>query len=89
MDRCIRRLYQWVLEYSVNGGSSYVQAAGGIQNVTMSVGTFRTYVFAYNGTISGLATSGANANKVYWRIRWITKLRSTYQSMYVNIDNTH
>jgi hypothetical protein len=77
-----------VLEYSVNGGSSYVQAAGGIQNVTMNAGTFRSYVFAYNGTISGLATSGANANKVYWRIRWITKLRSTYQSMYVKIDNT-
>ena len=77
-----------VLEYSVNGGSSYVQAAGGIQNITMATGTFRTYVFAYNGTISGLATSGANANKVYWRIRWITKLRSTYQSMYVKIDNT-
>jgi hypothetical protein len=54
----------------------------------MNAGTFRSYVFAYNGTISGLATSGANANKVYWRIRWITKLRSTYQSMYVKIDNT-
>ena len=78
-----------VLEYSVNGGSSYVQAAGGIQNVTMSAGTFRTYVFSYNGTISGLPTSGTNANNVYWRVRWLTKLRSTYQSMYVTIDNTH
>ncbi len=78
-----------VLEYSVNGGSSYVQAAGGIQSVTFNAGTFRTYVFSYNGTISGLPTSGTNANNVYWRIRWITKLRSTYQSMYVTIDNTH
>jgi len=77
-----------VLEYSVNGGSSYVQAAGGIQNVTFAAGTFRTYIFAYNGTISGLATSGTNANKVFWRVRWITKLRSTYQSLYVFIDNT-
>jgi hypothetical protein len=77
-----------VLEYSVNGGSSYVQAAGGIQNVTFSAGTFRTYIFAYNGTISGLATSGTNANKVFWRVRWITKLRSTYQSLYIFIDNT-
>jgi hypothetical protein len=77
-----------VLEYSVNGGSSWSQAAGGIQNVTMAVGTFRTYLFAYNGTISGLSTSGTNANKVYWRVRWITKLRSTYQSLYVFIDNT-
>ena len=77
-----------VLEYSVNGGSTYTQASGGIQNVTMAAGTFRTYVFAYNGTISGLPTSGTNANKVYWRVRWITKLRSTYQSLYVYIDNT-
>ena len=77
-----------VLEYSVNGGSTYTQAAGGIQNVTMAAGTFRTYVFAYNGTISGLPTSGTNANKVYWRVRWITKLRSTYQSLYVFVDNT-
>jgi len=77
-----------VLEYSVNGGSSYVQAAGGIQNLTFSAGTFRTYIFAYNGTISGLATSGTNANKVFWRVRWITKLRSTYQSLYIFIDNT-
>jgi len=77
-----------VLEYSVNGGSTYTQAAGGIQNVTMAAGTFRTYVFAYNGTISGLPTSGVNANKVYWRVRWITKLRSTYQSLYVFVDNT-
>jgi len=77
-----------VLEYSVNGGSTYAQAAGGVQNITFAVGTFRTYLFAYNGTISGLATSGVNANKVYWRVRWITKLRSTYQSLYVFIDNT-
>jgi hypothetical protein len=73
-----------VLEYSVNG-STYVQAAGGIQNVTMAAGTFRTYVFAYSGTINGLSSS---SNTVYWRVRWITKLRSTYQSLYVFIDNT-
>ena len=73
-----------VLEYSVNG-STYVQAAGGLQNVTMAAGTFRTYVFAYSGTISGLSSTSTT---VYWRVRWITKLRSTYQSLYVFIDNT-
>lgn len=73
-----------VLEYSVNG-STWVQAAGGIQNVTFAAGTFRTYVFAYSGTISGLSSS---SNTIYWRVRWITKLRSTYQSLYVFIDNT-
>jgi|14_taG_2_1085336.scaffolds.fasta_scaffold00680_2 hypothetical protein len=73
-----------VLEYSVNG-STWVQAGGGIQNVTFSAGTFRTYVFAYSGDITGLSGSSTT---VYWRVRWITKLRSTYQSLYVFIDNT-
>ena len=73
-----------VLEYSVDN-STFVQAAGGIQNVTFAAGTFRTYVFVFNGTITGLAS---NASTVYWRVRWITKLRSTYQSLYVFIDNT-
>ena len=73
-----------VLEYSVDN-STFVEAAGGIQNVTFDVGTIRTYVFVYSGTITGLAS---NASTVYWRVRWITKLRSTYQSLYVFIDNT-
>jgi len=53
--------------------------------VTFAAGTFRTYVFAYNGTISGLSST---SDTVYWRVRWITKLRTTYQSLYVFIDNT-
>ena len=73
-----------VLEYSIDN-STFQQAAGGIQGVTMAAGTFRTYVFVFNGTISGLAS---NATTVYWRVRWINKLRSTYQSLYVFIDNT-
>ncbi len=77
-----------VLEYSVNNGTTYVQAAGGIQNVEFDAGTFRTYIFVYNGTITGLPTSGSNTRRVKWRVRWITKLNSTYQSLYVFIDNT-
>ena len=72
------------LEYSVDN-TNWTQAAGGIQNVTFAAGTFRTYVFAYSGTITGL---GASADTVYWRVRWVTKLRTTYQSLYVFIDNT-
>jgi hypothetical protein len=77
-----------VLEYSVDNGTSYAQAAGGIQNVEFDAGTFRTYTFVYNGSITGLPTSGSNTRLVKWRIRWITKLNSTYQSLYVFIDNT-
>ena len=54
----------------------------------MAAGTFRTYAFVYSGTISGLPTTGTNRKNVLWRVRWITKLRSTYQSLYVFID-TH
>ena len=71
------------LEYSING-SSYVQATG-IQSITMAAGTFRSYVLVYSGTISGMSSSQST---VYWRLRWVTKLRSTYQSLYVFIDNT-
>ena len=77
-----------ILEYSVNNGVSYTQAAGGIQNVEMDAGTFRTYTFVYNGDITGLPTTGSNTRLVKWRIRWVTKLNSTYQSLYVFIDNT-
>jgi len=72
------------LEYSLDN-STWVQASGGLQNLVFAAGTFRTYVFAYSGTISGL---GSTADTVYWRVRWVTKLRSTYQSLYVFIDNT-
>ena len=72
------------LEYSLNG-TTWTQAAGGIQNITFAAGTFRTYVFAYSGDISGLSSTQST---VYWRLRWVTKLNSTYQSLYVFIDNT-
>ena len=77
-----------ILEYSVNNGTSYAEAAGGIQNVEFDAGTFRSYTFVYNGTITGLPTTGSNTRLVKWRIRWVTKLNSTYQSLYVFIDNT-
>ena len=73
------------VEYSVDGGSNYVEAAGGIQDIDMDAGTFRTYVFVYSGTITGLASDATTTN---WRVRFVTKHRSTYLSLYVFIDNT-
>ena len=72
------------LEYSING-SSYAQAQGGIQSVAFGAGTFRTYVIVYSGSISGMSSSQST---VSWRLRWTSQLRSTYQSLYVFIDNT-
>nr|BAR29196.1 hypothetical protein [uncultured Mediterranean phage uvMED] len=73
------------VEYSVDGGSTYAEAAGGIQDIDMDASTFRTYVFVYSGTITGL---GASATTTNWRVRFVTKHRSTYLSLYVFIDNT-
>ena len=73
------------VEYSVDGGTTYVEAAGGIQDIDMAAGTFRTYVFVYSGTITGLSSSN---DQVLWRLRFVTKHRSTYLSLYVFIDNT-
>jgi len=72
------------LEYSING-SSYAQAQGGIQSIAFGAGTFRTYVIVYSGSISGMSSSQST---VSWRLRWTSQLRSTYQSLYVFIDNT-
>ena len=54
--------------------------------VSSDAGTFRTYVFMWQGTISGMSSS---QETVFWRINWIGGTHnSTYQSMYVYIDNT-
>jgi hypothetical protein len=76
---------EFMFQGSIDGGSNYVEAAGGIQDIDMDAGTFRTYVFVYSGTITGL---GASATTTNWRVRFVTKHRSTYLSLYVFIDNT-
>lgn len=54
--------------------------------VSSDAGTFRTYVFMWQGEITGMSSS---QETVYWRINWIGGTHnSTYQSMYVYIDNT-
>ena len=54
--------------------------------VSSDAGTYRTYVFIWDGTLTGM-TSGQS--QVYWRINWVGGTHnSTYQSMYVTIDNT-
>ena len=51
-------------------------------------GTYRTYVFVWDGQITGLSSSQST---VYWRINWNVsggQVNSTYQALYVTIDNT-
>lgn len=54
--------------------------------VSSDAGTFRTYAFMWQGEITGMSSS---QETVYWRINWVGGTHnSTYQSMYVYIDNT-
>jgi hypothetical protein len=51
-------------------------------------GTFRTYVFIWQGTISGMSSS---QETVYWRVNWNNSgsiFNSTYQAIYIDVDNT-
>ena len=51
-------------------------------------GTFRTYVFIWQGTISGMSSS---QETVYWRVKWNNSgsiFNSTYQAIYIDVDNT-
>ena len=85
-------LYSAVLGDTRQGKIQYSFTSNFASPVTLSpvvssdAGTFRTYVFMWQGTITGMSTS---QETVYWRINWIGGTHnSTYQSMYVYIDNT-
>jgi len=56
--------------------------------VNANAGTYRTYVFVWDGQITGL---GSTQSTVYWRINWnVTggQVNSTYAALYVTLDNT-
>ena len=56
--------------------------------VNADAGTYRTYVFLWDGQITGMSSSQST---VYWRITWnVTggQVNSTYQALYVTMDNT-
>lgn len=56
--------------------------------VNANAGTYRTYVFLWDGQITTMSSS---QNTVYWRITWnVTggQVNSTYQALYVTMDNT-
>ena len=86
-------LYSAVLGDTRDGKIQYCFDSSFSSNVTTlspvvssDAGTFRTYVFMWQGTISGLSSS---QETVFWRINWIGGTHnSTYQSMYVYMDNT-
>jgi hypothetical protein len=79
------------IEYSYNQ-STWV-SLGGVGNGSTSINTgagsnYRTYVFIWQGTLTGMSSS---QETVYWRVNWNNAgsiLNTTYQSIYIDIDNT-
>jgi hypothetical protein len=72
------------LQYSFNG-STWVSLS---PVVAADAGVFRTYAFMWQGTLTGMSSS---QETVYWRMNFNVSgsvHNSTYQSMYVYIDNT-
>ncbi|MDB2580783.1 DUF1983 domain-containing protein [Candidatus Poseidoniales archaeon] len=56
--------------------------------VNANAGTYRTYVFLWDGQITGM---NSTQSTVYWRINWNVsggQVNSTYQALYVTVDNT-
>ena len=72
------------MEYSFNGTTWTALSP----SMNTESGTFRTYVFIWQGTISGMSSS---QETVYWRVNWNNSgsiFNSTYQSIYIDVDNT-
>ena len=72
------------IQYSFNN-STWVSLS---PKVNANAGNYRTYVFIWDGQITGMSSS---QNTVYWRITWNVsggQVNSTYQSLYVTMDNT-
>lgn len=74
------------IQYSYDNFSSVAATLSPTMNA--QTGTYRTYVFVWDGQIAGLSTSQST---VYWRINWALsggQVNSTYQALYVTLDNT-
>ena len=72
------------IQYSFNGTTWTALSPA----MNADAGTFRTYVFVWQGTLSGMSSS---QETVYWRVKWNNSgsiFNSTYQAIYIDVDNT-
>jgi hypothetical protein len=72
------------IEYSFN--NSTWTSLGSPMNA--DAGVFRSYVYVWQGVLSGMSSS---QETVYWRVNWNNSgsiFNSTYQAMYIDVDNT-
>jgi hypothetical protein len=72
------------IEYSFN--NSTWTSLGSPMNA--DAGVFRSYVYVWQGVLTGMSSS---QETVYWRVNWNNSgsiFNSTYQAMYIDVDNT-
>ena len=72
------------IQYSFNGTTWTALSPA----MNADAGTFRSYVFVWQGTLSGMSSS---QETVYWRVKWNNSgsiFNSTYQAIYIDVDNT-
>ena len=71
---------QWSLD-----NSNWTTASGGESNIYWNAGTYRGYVYTYQGQITGLSTSQST---VYWRVYFSGTYNHTHMQLHVTMDNT-
>lgn len=72
------------VQYSLNN-STWVTASGGESNIYWSAGTYRGYVYTYQGQITSMTSSQST---VYWRVYFSGNYNHTHMQLHVTMDNT-
>jgi hypothetical protein len=69
----------WKVQLSVDGGSSWATAAGGLSSIYWNAGTYRGYTYVYSGTTS----QSSGQNDVKWRV--YTGSTANYTQVMLNV----
>jgi hypothetical protein len=72
------------VQYSLNN-STWVNASGGESNIYWNAGTYRGYVYMYQGQITTLSSTQST---VYWRVYFSGGYNHTHMQLHVTMDNT-
>ena len=72
------------VQYSLDN-STWVDASGGESNIYWNAGTYRGYVYMYQGQITTLSSTQST---VYWRVYFSGGYNHTHMQLHVTMDNT-
>tara|TARA_R100000734_G_scaffold18495_1_gene15512 strand:+ start:1063 stop:4221 length:3159 start_codon:yes stop_codon:yes gene_type:complete len=72
------------VQYSLDN-STWINAAGGETNIYWNAGTYRGYVYTYQGRIQ---TLNDTQSTVYWRVYFSGTYNHTQMQLHVTMDNT-